>query len=423
MTEGGDAMGRVRRGLRRWHRPFVAVATGAIAVVGIVAPPALAGTRPTHLGDARATRSAPRTASVAGSGTASVLPTSVVAPTPTSLKFTYTASATLTSGKVIVAVPPGWTVPTTSNTTASTGVVSVVGSAITVSGVSLTSAQTLTVTYGAGANKVTPAPAGGFDTFTVSMSPTSSGTPSALSTSPSVYIYAKASPAIFKDLTTVPPAVFNYVGITSRRIMVNPPSIDRHQPAFVTRVHGVRVPASFYEGAEYCPFCASNIWATVVALARFGHFNQLYEMTSSPSDYAPNTPSFTFHMSRYASPYLSFTGYELQGPTGQNLETPPKFIRALFQKYDSQGGIPFLDVGNLTFLTGAEFDPNAISRLNDNYIASHLRVGTNPFTRAIVASANYLSAGICASDGEKPATVCKSAGVTKADTALGLRKP
>jgi len=358
------------------------------------------------------------------SGTASVLPTSAVAPTPTSLKFTYTASATLTSGKVSVAVPAGWTVPTTSNTTASTGVVSVVGSTITVSGVSLTSAQTLTLTYGAGADKVTPAPTGGFDTFTVSMSPNSSGTLSALSMSPSVYVYAKASPTLFKDLTMVPPAVFNYVGITSRRILVNPPSIDRRQPAFVTRVHGVRVPASFYEGAEWCPYCGSNTWATIVALARFGHFNHFYEMTSSPSDNAPNTPSFTFNMSSYSSPYLSFTGYEVQGPTqGQTLETPPKFIQALFQKYDPQGGIPFMDVGNLTIVYGEDFDPATISRLNDNYIASHLKVGTNPFTRAIVVSANYLSAGICASDGEKPATVCKSVGVTKADAALGLRKP
>jgi hypothetical protein len=417
-------MGRMRRGVRRWHRPLVAVATGAIAIVGIVAQPALAGTRPSHVADVGAIRSAPRTASVGGSGTASVLPASVVAPTPTSLNFTYTASATLTSGSVSVAVPAGWTVPTTSNTTASTGVVSVVGSTITVSGVSLTSAQTLAVTYGAGADKVTPAPTGGFDTFTVSMTPTSSGTPAALSMSPSVYVYAKASPALFKDVTMVPPAVFNYVGITSHRIMVAPPSIDRHQPAFVTRVHGVRVPASFYEGAGWCPYCASNTWATIVALARFGHFNQFYEMTSSPSDFAPNTPSFTFYMSSYASPFLSFTGYEVQGPTlGQTLETPPKFIQALFQKYDPQEGWPFMDVGNLTIVYGANFDPAAISKLNDTYIASHLRVGTNPFTRAIVASANYLSAGICASDGEKPATVCKSVGVTKADAALGLRKP
>ena len=162
-------MGRMRRGVRRWHRPLVAVATGAIAIVGIVAQPALAGTRPSHVADVGAIRSAPRTASVGGSGTASVLPASVVAPTPTSLDFTYTASA---------------------------GVVSVVGSTITVSGVSLTSAQTLAVTYGAGADKVTPAPTGGFDTFTVSMTPTSSGTPAALSMSPSVYVYAKASPAL-----------------------------------------------------------------------------------------------------------------------------------------------------------------------------------------------------------------------------------
>ena len=343
---------------------------------------------------------------------------------PTSLEFTYTASIPLTAGAVSVTVPAGWTVPSTSNSTASTGTVSVVGSAITVSGVTLTADQTLSITYGTGANTVTPPTIGGFAAFTVSMSPTESGTLNALSSTPSVYVYAKAPPALFEDVTTVPLAVFNKVGIGSPAISLYPPSIDRHQPAFVTRVHGARVPASFFWGTEWCPFCGPTAWGVIVALSRFGHFTQLYEMTSSPDDIFPNTPSFTFHLSKYLSPYLSFTGYEQEGPTqGQVLDPSPRPIRVLERKYDPQGSWPFMDVGNLTFVSQSAFDPGAISALSQTEIAGHLRVTSNRVTKAIVAWANYLSAGICASDGEKPASVCRSAGVARADAALGLHRP
>jgi hypothetical protein len=69
------------------------------------------------------------------------------------------------------------------------------------------------------------------------------------------------------------------------------------------------------------------------------------------------------------------------------------------------------------------FDPEALAGLSQVQIASNLSVTSNPATKAIITQANYLSAGICASDGEKPVAVCNSAGVGKADTALGLHRP
>jgi hypothetical protein len=41
-------------------------------------------------------------------------------------------------------------------------------------------------------------------------------------------------------------------------------------------------------------------------------------------------------------------------------------------------------------------------------------------TQAIIASANYLSAGTCAIDGQQPASVCTSKGVTAASKSLKL---
>ena len=204
---------------------------------------------------------------------------------------------------------------------------------------------------------------------------------------------------------------------------MTPPSILRHQPAFVTRVDGKRVPDSFFWGAEYCPFCAATRWGIIVALARFGQFNQLYKVVSSPTDYAPDTPSFTFNMSTFTSRYLAFTGYEVEGPFLEPLRTPPRAIRALVQKYNPNQAFPFVDVGNLAFVVSSAYDPGSLAGMTRDQIAGGLHLATRPVTRAIVASANYLSAAICASDGEAPAIVCRSAGVLRADAALGVHKP
>ncbi len=413
-------MRRPRHG-RTGRTGLTVASTTAIALFGLLASPAADGTTQ-RAGAAVLRASGSPAPSTTGPGSAEVLPVTVVSPRASSLRFIYTPSGPMTAGAVTIGVPRGWTAPTLTNTTASTGTVSIVGTTIKVSGVTLSGSQ-LTVTYGAGGRTVTPTSTGGYDTFTVSASPTASGTPSAISSSPTVFVYEKAPPAVFKDLTTVPLAVFNKIGVTSHHVAVSPPTVDRHQPAFTSRVNGRKVPASFYWGAEYCPFCAATRWGVIVALARFGHFNQLYEMSSSPTDYAPNTPSFTFHLSSYSSPYLTFTGYEVEGPFGQLLARTPRAIQALVQKYNAMQSFPFMDVANLTFITQSAFDPLALAGRDRNEIANHLKVPSNPDTQAIIATANYLTAGICASDGEKPASVCKTAGVLVADRALHLPRP
>src|SRR5262249_51899067 len=43
-------------------------------------------------------------------------------------------------------------------------------------------------------------------------------------------------------------------------------------------------PLVLYVGAEYCPFCAAQRWAVVVALSRFGTFDGLKLTTSAADD-------------------------------------------------------------------------------------------------------------------------------------------
>ena len=66
-----------------------------------------------------------------------------------------------------------------------------------------------------------------------------------------------------------------------------------------------------YEGAEYCPFCAAERWAMVMALSKFGTFWGLKLTNSSVSDFAPDTATFSFYGSTYTSKYLAFKPVEL----------------------------------------------------------------------------------------------------------------
>lgn len=76
-------------------------------------------------------------------------------------------------------------------------------------------------------------------------------------------------------------------------------------------------PELLYIGAEFCPYCAAERWAMIVALSRFGTFSGLATVQSAVSDGAgnqepyPDTPTWTFAHAGYSSLYLTFGEVEL----------------------------------------------------------------------------------------------------------------
>lgn len=229
------------------------------------------------------------------------------------------------------------------------------------------------------------------------------------------YEYVRTSPADFHDVTSVPLSIFNTVGIKSP-IAVSRLTVMHDQPPFR---YG-KLAGSFSWTAEYCPYCAATRWGLIVALSRFGHFNQLYDMTSSPTDIYPNTPTFTFFMSTYTSSFLVFRGYEIENMFGQPHMKTPARITKLVQTYNSFEEFPFLDFGNTAFLTGSAWSPEYLSGQTRDAVAAGLSNPSLRLTKAIVAEANFISSAICGVDGERPAKVCLSSGVIKADKAQHL---
>src|SRR6266581_916085 len=239
------------------------------------------------------------------------------------------------------------------------------------------------------------------------------------------------SPSVLNALTHVSPTVLAAVGTGGQNKVLTPlkRSSGSATPPFLTGPTGK--PEIFYAGAEYCPFCAAERWAVVVALSRFGTFSKLNQTTSSATDVYPNTPTFTFYQSTYTSQYIDFVAIEetTNQPDGSGgyttLQTPTAEQQNLISKYDgppylsSAGSIPFIDIGNQYVMQGANYSPDILSGHSWQDIAHDLSNSDLPVTKGIVGSANYLTAAICTATNQQPASVCKAGPVPQIEQSFG----
>jgi hypothetical protein len=173
-------------------------------------------------------------------------------------------------------------------------------------------------------------------------------------------------------------------------------------------------PEVFYDGAEYCPYCAADRWGMVVALSRFGTFTGLKTIHSSTTDSPANVPTWTFHGSTYTSNYITFTSVEETGnvvnaATGQYpvLQTPTSAERTLLTKYNPGGSIPFIDFGG-KYAQSGDLAMLAPANLTGNWekIASDLKDPSTSNGKAVDAAANFMTAAICKLTNNQPATAC-----------------
>jgi Domain of unknown function (DUF929) len=222
--------------------------------------------------------------------------------------------------------------------------------------------------------------------------------------------------SVVTDTTSVPASTLNAVGAGSG--VTGPPTSISGSPL----TSGGK-PEMLYVGAEYCPYCAAERWAMVVALSRFGTFSNLSTVHSgnNAGEVFANTPTWTFYRSTYTSKYLTFEPVETltnipQGNSYTTLQTPTSQQQALVNKYDappyvaqgSQGAIPFIDFGNKYMISGASYSPQLLAGKTWSQIASSLKDPSSPIAKAIDGTANYLTAAICKLTNNQPATACTS---------------
>jgi hypothetical protein len=234
-------------------------------------------------------------------------------------------------------------------------------------------------------------------------------------------------PSVLHALASVPASTFDSVGVTAQGTGLSPPTPVTGGPRLAP---SAGKPLVLFVGSEYSPFCAAERWALVVALSRFGTFSALDDMQSSTTSVFPGVQTFSFVHSRYESDYVAFDGIELYSNTPDaqgvysSIATLSPSQQQLVDHYRPPGSsaepFPFVDVANIVVAPTPGFSPSALAKLSQGTITGDLRPGTTPVARAIVASANYLTAGICVATRQQPVAVCSSKGVRTADAALGL---
>ncbi len=231
--------------------------------------------------------------------------------------------------------------------------------------------------------------------------------------------------SVINQTTSVPAATLDKLGAGSAYSKVIIPITGNQQPL----TSGGK-PEMLYVGAEYCPYCAAERWAMVVALSRFGTFSGLSTVHSASvsgsgnQEPFPNTSTWTFANAKYTSNYLTFTPVEQysnvpDSSTGgyKTLQNLTKEQQALITKFDAApyvssqeaGSIPFVNFGNKYLIIGASYDPQVLSGKTWAQISAALHDPTSPITKAIGGTANYMTAAICKLTGNQPATACTPA--------------
>jgi thiol-disulfide isomerase/thioredoxin len=173
-------------------------------------------------------------------------------------------------------------------------------------------------------------------------------------------------------------------------------------------------PEILYVGAEWCPYCAAERWALVMALSKFGTFGPLRGTTSSSDDINPSTPTFSLYRAKYTSSYFTFVPVEEETDTHAPLQAPTAAQSALFAQFDAPpyisqanaGSIPFIYFDGKYLVLGAQYDAGAIAGKSFTSAVPYMTSGTNSTSKGAEAAAGYLVGDICSLTHDQPASVC-----------------
>jgi Domain of unknown function (DUF929) len=253
------------------------------------------------------------------------------------------------------------------------------------------------------------------------------------STTSTVETFSPASSSLISTLTSVPASVYDAVGVSSpdNPVQALQPAGSGSSPMWMAAAAGgAPQPVVFFYGAEFAPYAAVQRWPMILALSRFGTFNELGVMQSSGTTAFADLSTFTFWKVSYTSKYLileSVERYSSLNPTGGRylgLQRPNARQASAIASYGAGANtFALTDVANRFVLNGASFAPGVLAGLTQSQIAGNLGTPASPLTQAVVSAANEITASICAVDGDRPDAVCESKGVLAADQVLKITPP
>jgi thiol-disulfide isomerase/thioredoxin len=226
------------------------------------------------------------------------------------------------------------------------------------------------------------------------------------------------SPAIYQNLTGVYDSTLSAIGVNQSGTT---PPVNIASPTTPQPLVNLK-PEIFYIGAEWCPYCAAERWALIVALSKFGNFTNLEYMQSAADE--GSIATFTFKDMNYTSKYLSFVAVETEDRNHNTIASPSAEQTDIWTSYTSSDlTIPFIYVYGVYIQAGSQYLYNDLQGLNWTQIASQLNNPSSTIAKLIDGSANEMIGAICTAlsskDWPRP-TIC---GASFAQVAFVQRAP
>jgi len=162
----------------------------------------------------------------------------------------------------------------------------------------------------------------------------------------------------------------------------------------------------FFLSALYCPFCGAERWALVDALGRFGTWSNLNPSQSTAGvDGIAAVPTYDFVHAHYTSHYVAFTPRDVADAQGNPLEPLQLGEQSLVNRFNPDGGIPFLLIDGAFAQLSSGYSPGLLAGKSfaqvQGEVTSHTADG-----QAIQHEADVITALICFADGRQPQNVC-----------------
>ncbi|HUX85490.1 MAG TPA: DUF929 family protein [Chloroflexota bacterium] len=174
----------------------------------------------------------------------------------------------------------------------------------------------------------------------------------------------------------------------------------------------------FFLSALYCPFCGAERWALVDALGRFGTWSNLNPSQSTAGvDGIAAVPTYDFVHAHYNSRYAAFTPRDVADAQGNPLEPLQPEERTLVNRYDPDGGIPFLMIDGAFTQLSSGYSPGLLAGKSFAQVQGEVTSNTAD-GQAIHHEADVITALICEADGGQPRNVCDAPSVRALMAAL-----
>jgi hypothetical protein len=158
-------------------------------------------------------------------------------------------------------------------------------------------------------------------------------------------------------------------------------------------------PVVLFVGALYCPFCATERWALVLALGRFGDWSGLRPAHSRPGSSGwPGIATYDLLHAGYRSATVALQEREVADEAGFPLQALTAAQTHAVNVGDPHGNIPFLLIAGRYAQTGAGYSAGLLVGLSFARIHQLVyAVPTSRVGRAVTGEADVISALICRS--------------------------